>query len=641
MSGDEDMRLADGFEAADYAAWRTLVEKALKGADFEKTLTTGTDDGFRLQPLYGPDDAPTARLAPASGRSGRAAAWDIRQVVAGPEPADVAAQIAEELGEGATSVLLRFDAAFRAGATPADRPDDVGRGGAALHTEAALATALAGVDLGTTPIGLDAGAGGLAAAKALLRLAGGPLTPGAALGIDPALAVAAAGLARADAEAWIAEAAGFDAGDGVFVLTASSQTFFDAGASEAVELGCMLAAGVACLRGLEAAGLSVAAAAARIAFRLAISQDQFMTIAKARAARALWANVLGHAGAADAAGSMRLEGVTAERMFTRHDPHVNMLRATIAGFAGAVGGLDGLTVLPFDARVSGHDPLARRVARNLQIVLTEESNLAKVADPAGGAFFVEHLTTELGRAAWAVFRKIEAAGGVFAALEDGLIAGWIDATRSTRAARLANRRQAITGVSEFANLAEPDRAKAGAGTAAAAGWSADGALLPSRIAPGEGPLRPDPLAAPFEALRDASDAYLQRTGGRPAVFLANIGALAAFTARASFARNAFAAGGVAVAGAGEAGFDDPAALVEAFKASGAPIACICGADAGYAANAEAFAAALKAAGARQVWLAGRPGDAKAALEAAGVDDYIFMGADILAALAAAHRVIGV
>ena len=637
MSADAEMRLADGFAEADYDAWRDLVDKALKGADFERSLTTETDDGFRLQPLYRSEDRPDAILSPASGRSVTAGVWDIRQAVTGPDVASANAQMLEDLAEGGASALLRFDACIRQGATPTTRPDLVANRGAAIHTVADLAAAFKGIDLAKIPVTLDAGAGGLAAATAFLSLSKAPAA-GTVLGLDPIGAMATAGLPSSSADAWYDFAAGFDG----LALNASSIAAFDAGASEAEELGYLLSGAVAYLRSLEARGLSVADAAARISFTLAISQDQFMTIAKARAARALWAAVLEHAGAAEACAGMRLHGVTAERMFTTRDIHVNILRATIAGFAGAVGGLDGLTIYPFDVRIGKRDPLARRVARNLQIMLAEESNLGRVADPAGGSYFVERLTNDLAGQAWAEFQAIEQARGAAAAIESGILPERIAETAASRAVKIASRKAPILGVSEFANVAEAPVDVADFTDIAASAAVAGGVpLLDAPTAPGDGPLAVQPVGAAFEALRDAADAYAEQTGAVPVVFLANIGALAQFTARASFAANAFAAGGIASAGDTSIGYSDADAIAEAFKQSGAAIACICGTDAAYGDHAAAVASALKAAGANQVWLAGRGEAAEADLRQAGVDGFIAMGADVLAAMQSAHQAIGV
>lgn len=637
MSANTEMPLADGFAEVDYDAWRGLVKTALKGADFDRTLTTETDDGFRLQPLYSAADRPDAPLTPGSGRGVTAGAWDIRQAVTGPSAADANVQMLEDLAEGGASVLLRFDGCMRQGATPASRPDLIADRGAAIHTVEDLATALAGVDLAKTQVTLEAGAGGLAVAKAFLALAGSP-ADGTVLGLDPISAMATARLSAESAAAWYDFAAKYDG----LALNASSVTAFDAGASEAEELGYLLSSAVAYLRAIEARGLSVADAAARISFTMAISQDQFMTIAKARAARALWATVLKHAGAVEAATSMRLHGVTAERMFTTRDIHVNILRATIAGFAGAVGGLDGLTIYPFDMRLGKRDPLARRVARNLQLMLAEESNLRRVADPAGGAYFVERLTNDLARQAWVEFQAIEAVGGAAKAIESGILPARIAESAADRAAKIAKRKVPILGVSEFANVTELPIEPADLTDVAGAALANSGApLLDASTAPGDGPLTVQPVGAPFEALRDAADTYCKSTGATPGVFLANIGLLAHFTARASFAANAFAAGGITPVGEQGVGFTDDAAVAAAFKASGAAVACICGTDKAYGDHAADFAMAMKAAGANQVWLAGRGGDAEAALRAAGVDGFIAMGSDVLAAMQSAHQAIGV
>ncbi|MGZ0187236.1 MAG: methylmalonyl-CoA mutase family protein [Alphaproteobacteria bacterium] len=637
MSGDTEMALADGFEPADYQDWRTAVEAALKGGNFEKSLTKSTYDGFRLQPLYMAGDAPENAVRPATGRGSRASDWDIRQAVTGPTAADVQSQATEELAEGATSILLRLDTVLRQGGTPESLPDQIGIGGAALHTEASLVAALSGL---TAPVSLDAGAAGLAAAKALLSM--GAPAAGSSLSLDPISAMASSGLAGDTVGAWVDAAAGMGAGSDLSLMRASSAVFFDAGASEATELGCLIASGVAYLRALESTGMDVAAAASKIDFTIALSQDQFMTIAKVRAARTLWAAVLHHAGVASA--PMRLDGVTAERMFTRHDMHVNVLRATIAGFAGAVGGLDGLTILPFDARSGGRDPLATRVARNLQIVLAEESNLGKVADPSGGSFFVEQLTQQLAAAGWSEFQAIEQAGGMRSAIEGGMLTSKIGETMKARQSATAKRREAITGVSEFANLDEPAVVSVdleGVAEAAQSDWQSGNSLITEPLCSGAGPLAFAPMAAPYEAMRDASDAYLKKSGERPTVFLANIGALSAFNTRATFAANAFAAGGMDVAGKADEGYADAATAATAFQNASAKIACICGSDAGYSESAIDFAKALKSAGATQVWLAGRGGAAEADFRQAGIDEFIYMGADILAALKAAHRAIGV
>jgi methylmalonyl-CoA mutase len=304
-----------------------------------------------------------------------------------------------------------------------------------------------------------------------------------------------------------------------------------------------------------------------------------------------------------------------------------MLRATIATVSAGLGGADAVTVLPFTLALGLPDRFARRIARNTQLVLLEESNLAKVADPAAGSGSVEHLTAELCRAAWALFQEIERAGGAFAALEQGLLQQKVAAVRAERQAAVARRKDALTGTSDFPDLAEAPVAVLDVPPVV---------VPPYPVAHTFDPLPSIRLAKPFEALRDASDRMLAQTGARPKVFLANLGKLSDFTARATFAKNFFEAGGIeAVSNDGFASRDE---MVTAFKASGARLACLCSSDAVYAAEAVAAAQALVSAGARLA-LAGRPGEQEQALRAAGVATFIFAGCDVLAALRASYDLI--
>ena len=298
-------------------------------------------------------------------------------------------------------------------------------------------------------------------------------------------------------------------------------------------------------------------------------------------------------------GAQRQHAVTSTVMMTQRDPWVNMLRTTVACLAAGVGGADAVTVLPFDSALGLPDDFARRIARNTQAILLDESNLARVIDPAGGSWYVEQLTDQLARAAWDWFQQVERAGGQQAALRSGLIAGRIAENWAKRSADLARRREPITGVSEFPNLGERPVARD-----------------PAPARPGGGLPRVRRAEA-FEALRSRSDAILAATGARPAMVLAALGPAAVYTARSSFAANLFQAGGIetALVEVEATGQPDLQALADAFTASGARVACICSSDALYAEYGEAAAAALKAAGARYVVLAGRPGDRREAYQA--------------------------
>jgi len=267
-----------------------------------------------------------------------------------------------------------------------------------------------------------------------------------------------------------------------------------------------------------------------------------------------------------------------------------------------------------------------------------------VAVPAGGSFYIERLTNDLADASFAEFKAIEKDGGIVAVISNRTLAQRIHQSNETRKTNIASRRDAITGVSEFANL--EDQAinsldLTSLRESVQADLAANKALLSDVIGLGSGQFNPTPIASIFEALRDASDAYLSKTGGRPKVFLANIGNLQDFNVRATFATNAFAAGGIGVAGNSDDGYDTGALAADAFKASGAKIACICGSESGYGEKAIDFAQALKKKGASQIWLAGRAGVNEEAYAASGIDGFIYMGADITNALKLAQAAIGV
>jgi methylmalonyl-CoA mutase len=359
--------------------------------------------------------------------------------------------------------------------------------------------------------------------------------------------------------------------------------------------------------------------------RLSADADQFQTMAKFRALRLLWARIEQACGLVPK--PLFIAADTAWRMLTQRDPYVNMLRATMATFSAGLAGANAITVLPHTLALGLPDAFARRVARNTQLVLLEESNLARVTDPAAGSGGIEKLTQQLCEAAWPLFQEIEKAGGIFAALEQNLIQRKVAATRAAREANIARRKEVLTGATEFPNLHEALVAVLDAKPVA---------LAPSGDAKFKfDALSPIRLAAPFERLRDRSDQILKERGARPKVFLANLGTPADFTARATFAKSFFETGGIEAIDT--EGFTDPAVLAAVFRTSGAALACLCSRDKVYAGQAAAAATALQAAGAKHIYLAGRAGEQEAALRAAGVNDFVFAGGDALTVLQEAYR----
>ncbi|MFE9609948.1 methylmalonyl-CoA mutase family protein [Streptomyces sp. NPDC006012] len=596
---DDGLSLAAEFPDPTHEQWQRLVAgvlrksgKEVSGAAAEDALSTTLQDGLRTRPLY------TARdTAPEPGLPGFApfvrgsrpqgntmGGWDVRQRHAAL--ADGA--VLTDLENGATSLWLL-----------------VGADGIPVPQ---LRRALDGVLLDLAPVVLDAGQDTPAAAQELFGLyAERDVAPEAAhgnLGADPLGHEARTGERQDFAPvAALAErcAAGYPA---LRALTVDALPYHEAGGSAGQELGASLATGVAYLRELTEAGLTVEQGCAQLEFRYAATADQFLTVAKLRAARRLWARVAEVCGAPDA-GAQVQHAVTSPVMATRRDPWVNMLRATVATLAAGVGGADAVTVLPFDHALGLPDAFARRIARNTSTILLEESHLARVIDPAGGSWYVERLTDELAHAGWEFFRSIERGGGQAAVLRSGRLRDDLARTWQQRSARLATRREPVTGVSEFPFLAEQPLTREPAPTPRSGG-------LPR--------VRRDEA---FEALRARSDAHLAATGARPRIFLATLGPAAAHSARATFAANLFQAGGVEPVTEGR------------FADSGAAEAVLCSSDALYAEQAGQAAADLRAAGARHVALAGRPAGHP------GVDSYVFAGCDAVAVLSATLDRMGV
>jgi len=612
----DDLPLAAEFPPASREDWLKLVRAALKDRPLEQ-LNAKTYDGIPIEPLY-------ARAANAHSIVGRRGPWAVQARVDHPDPAQANAEALHELANGATGLTLVF-------------AGSIGAYGYGLPGDAkSIARILEGVHLDAIAIELQTAEPTRDAADHVTALVKSRGHASGAVNIrfghDAIGAHSLTGtlpIPYRDLMPRFAEHVGSLAKQGFKspLTAADGRIIHNAGGSEAQELAYVVAVAVAYLRALESAGTTLYAASRMIEFRLSADADQFMTIAKFRALRALWSRVEKACGLDPKPVFISAE--TAWRMMTKHDPWVNMLRTTIAAFSAGVGGADALTVLPFTSAIGLPDRFARRVARNAELLLIEESNVAKVADPTAGSGGIEDLTDKLCRAAWTLFQEIEAAGGAPAALESGLIQEKVGKTRAAHEAATATRKDALTGTTDFPNLAE-----------------APVQVLDLKPVPLGAPvaditypaLKPIRFAEPFERLRDASDRMMAKTGARPKVFLANLGTIAEFTARASFAKTFFEAGGIEAAS--NDGFANRDAMIAAFKTSDAKLACLCSADAVYERQALDAAKALKAAGATHIYLAGRPKNADA-LKAAGVGTFIFAGGDALATLKAAHDILAV
>ena len=556
-------RLAD--DAPDSDVWSLLAHHTLDGISITPLGTPTLTDDLADPGL--PGQAPFTRGAAATRELD---GWDIRAWFTDPDVDVTAEHVVADIENGVNSLWL----AVGEGAIPAD----------------ALARILEPVFVDLAPVVLDAPDAPLAAARALDAVIDAKSVepaPGTNYGADPIGAtVREYGQTDLAVATEVVELARARGARGIVV---DATAVHDAGGSEVQELAYSLAAGAAYLRHLVESGLSVDEAAGQIDFRYGATVEQFLTIAKLRAARRLWNRVTELSGVTTDARGQRQHAVTSRPMMSAYDPYVNMIRTTIAAFAAGVGGAEAVTVLPFDEPLGLPEAFSRRIARNISSLLISESHVAIVTDPAGGSHSVEKLTDDFARAAWSLFGEIEDAGGIVAALATGRHER-VDATVEAREREVATRVRPITGLSEFPNLHEerPERRPYGR------------APVVHRYGESFEKLRNDPATTP--------------------VFLATMGRIAQHTARATFAANLFASGGIdtVTAGATE-GFDD---VVNAYREAGeAPVVCLAGPDSAYEEWGSDLVTALREAGARHVIVAG-----KADL---GADDSAVAGLDAL------------
>jgi methylmalonyl-CoA mutase len=582
-----DLTLGSDFGTPSQDDWLAAVESALRGKPADSLISHDLAV-FQRQPLYTPSAAPSET----SGLPGFAPftrgpqavnntylPWHIAQrAVLGRKGVDNAALLTD-LNGGVTAIWLDF----RHGAAEAS----------------ALQTLLHDVRLDLAPLCLVPHHYGMAAVQPVLDYydaqSAAPETVGY-LNLDPLAAQMQHGENSSPDYAALKELS--NRRPGLRWMTSSGAAYHALGASVPQELGWMLAGLTDYLRQLEAVGVSPAEALAKITLTVAADVDFFATLAKIRTARLLFANIAEAVGAPDTPPQIHAE--SSLRAFADVDPWVNILRATAATMGAGIAGVDVMCVAPCTATSASDSVLTRRIARNTQIILQEESHIGQVTDAAGGSYYVEQLTEDLAKAAWIIFQDIEATGGLSAAIADGRLDAAIASQRATFDAAMDTRAHAMVGVSEFPNL--------------------DEAPLEAET---QGHYR---LSHGFEALRQAAQK------SKPKVFLACLGDMASFTPRANFATNLYAAGGLhAVLSEGGT---DAQAIAEAFQKSTAKIAVICGSDEDYEAHAPALAAALKAAGVVHLALAGKP------REISEVDDYCFAGCQALSYLTNIHAKLG-
>lgn len=687
---DAPLNVANDFPPRGPDAWRAAIEKDLKGKPFASLVST-IDAGLRLEPLYSrdvavdptrvgvPGQAPYVRGTSPLGTS--QAGWMVRQEYDDPRMEVARDAIRADLARGVDGVWIRIGI----------------EQGVRVLTAGDVQVVLDGVDLSRTSVCFEPESDVLGVAASFVAVADARGVSRGALvgcfGADPLGTLARTGRLMNGMEGSLRdmeELAIFASKEtpNVRAVLANSRPYSDAGATAVHELAWTVATGVTYLRRMVDAGLTLDEATRQIQFALSVTGPFFLDIAKLRAARWLWSKVVAVAGGRPEAQAMLLHARTA--MFTKsaRDPWVNMLRSTTEGFAAAVGGADSLATLPFDAAVGPSDDFARRVARNQQVVLRDEANLHRVADPAGGSYYVESLTEQIARAAWDEFVAVEALGGMDKALTLGHVTRTLDETNAVRVDSIRKRKTPIVGVSEFPDLGESmlprtvvdlnavegdlghafgtatseqrhrammdfahstqvvERSSANmvARAVAATAIGVDLFSLGAVQRMGRPSVYSEPLpsfraSTGYESLRDASDAYFAQRGRRPLAAIFCLGPVSAHTARVMWTRNMLAAGGIDAVDLVDC--ENPAAALAAYTGSQADMAVFAGPDDLYEAFAADVAGAVRGQGARVVAVAGKLGEKEALLREKGVDVFFYAGADILGTLVTLHMQLGV
>lgn len=652
---DTEMALSfDEFPVPAYEDWYAAAVASLDGASFEKALTTPTYEGLTLQPIYRreqtaeiehahtlPGLPPFVRGTQAAGYASQP--WQIAQAVPYASPQAFNEALRSDLERGQNAIVL----------------EDV-----SLNTTDDLVRAFAGVDLTRFPILRTSGTNALPFAALLAAHLGPSLTEmHGCVASDPLGELARTGtlpLGVADAYDEMASLTfwAIDHAPSLRTIAVNADGYHNAGANAVQELAFAAAAGVEYIRQMLNRGLSINAIVPRIQFTFAIGGQFFTEVAKLRAARLLWAQIVAAFGSSDS--RMNLHTRTGTLNKTVYDPYVNMLRTTIEAFAGAAGGTHSMQVAPFDSVLSQPDEFSRRIARNQQLILQHEANLTRTIDPAGGAYYIEYLTDWLARQAWGLFQEVERHGGLLSTLQAGFVQEQVTQVAAQRRASIERRKDVLVGINMYPNPSEeassrtappeassPDAASQQAAAvlhrlrsvppeqqidaavaAARAGASLDAITRALRAAytgtaPSVTPLRPFRLAEPYEVLRQNAASYRQRTGTTPRIFLANLGS---YRARADFTTGFFEVGGFEIVNQGR--FTSPEAAAQAALMSGAQAVVICSTDDNYPQIVPPLVSHIRAQNPDiTIILAGYPQDQIEAHRAAGIDEFIHIRAN--------------
>lgn len=601
MVGNKE-KLFDMFPECSYEEWRAKVEADLKGADFDKKLVWRTNEGFDVQPVYRAEniaDFKTTESLPGEYPYLRGTRtdndWKVRQEILADNVAEANAAALDVLGKGVSS--LGFNVS--------------------VTTAAEVATLLNGIDLATTEVNFNVCPNrAIELAKALVEY----------LSENNALAVFNGSIDFNPMRRALKHGAEFP-GDikalsvellevvkdvnNLKVLPVDSYMLSNAGAFIYQELGYALAWGAEWMTLLTDAGVKADAVSDRIKFNMGVSSNYFMEIAKFRAARMLWAQIVEqYQPELKDSCKMNVHAITSRFNQTIYDAHVNLLRSQTESMSAAIAGVDSITTTPFDVPFKMPDAFSERIARNQQHLLKEESHLDKVIDPAGGSYYVETLTLAIAKQAWALFLDVQEKGGFLACINDGTVQAAVNASNAKRHTDVARRKEILLGTNQYPNINETAAAKIETVPGCGCGCSKDG----------NGGLNMNRAASDFEALRLATEAAAKR----PKVFMLTIGNLAMRLARAQFSTNFFGCAGYEIID--NLGFNTVEEGVEAAMGQGADVVVLCSSDDEYAELAPKAKEAL--ADRAILVVAGAPA-CMDDLKAAGINDFIHVRCNVL------------
>jgi methylmalonyl-CoA mutase len=563
--------------------WEQAIREDLKGADYAEKLIWRTPEGIDVKPYYRAEDLEgLAFLEAAPGefpyvRGTRSTGgWRIREEIdaVDPEEANAAARCAVAAGA-----------------------EEIAFCGAAIQNSSDLGILLA--NLGEIPVHFQ---------KVDHRIVDLLIERLARRQNAAAISTSLDGSANLDASADLLARTPAT----LVPFTISVEELQDNGATAVDEVGFALGAGVDFLAGMKERCLAANRVADSVTFSFAMGPDFYMQIAKLRAFRMVWAQALETFGAAREHAKARVYARTARWNRTLYDPHANMLRATTEAIAAIIGGADSIYAAPFDACYKEPDEFSRRLARNTQLILKQESFLARVADPGGGSYLLERLTDAIASKAWKLLQDIEAVGGYRKANEAGAIARTLEERRAARDKAVTSRRRVLTGANRFAD-------------------ASDRALDRINSMQQPGPRR---AAEPFEQLRLRTERHAIETGKTPCVLLAEIGDAKMRSARSAFAADFLACAGFDIR---TERFDDARDIAPA----NADVIVLCSSDAEYLALATVLLPELKARGvAAPVIVAGNP-ETSGQLKDAGVSDFVHLRSNPIDLLTKLQRHLGI